>query len=475
MLSNKVFSISVITSSTCNLNCDFCYLHKNKINYEYNELLRAAWDDGTYVNNLKLVFEKMENNPEDVKEIHFWGGETLIQIDLIEKNVSKIYKIFPNLKEWHMSTNWVIDIDKFFNFLKTVDLYAKPESKIEIQISIDGPPGACSENGHNGWNFYKNNFIKFFQLTNNYKFKNLFIQFHLKSTLSKELYLDLFSTYEGIRDYMVYMSTFLKEIDEYCISKSTHIRELFTLPTIANPHIYSKEEGQKIHDILIRWEEVLLREFNNDNIPFLYGLNEYNMDRIIFDSNIQCNEFLNRYTINFDGTIVECSGVFIDYYKPYQQELLNQGKQIEYEEALINAKNSINPILASPEEIKKWKWKMQTGYRDTYFTYLNLMMGVAEELCASRQIPSYYEDKTLLLKELSSFQNSNGCSKENFSTTRVPFLTSVGNIRQFFNGVMSYGSNKKNQELKNSFKYQQMNNNSKYKEQGMENSYEYNI
>ena len=78
MLSNKVFSISVITSSTCNLNCNFCYLHKNKVNYEYNELLRAAWDDGTYVNNLKLVFEKMENNPEDVEEIHFWGGETLI-------------------------------------------------------------------------------------------------------------------------------------------------------------------------------------------------------------------------------------------------------------------------------------------------------------------------------------------------------------------------------------------------------------
>lgn len=472
-MSNRVFSLSVITSSTCNLDCKFCYLHKNKVNHEYNNLIRQAWIDGSYVQNLNKVFEKMGNDKNDVEEIHFWGGETLLQVDLIEKNVPAFYKTFPNITSWHMSTNWVINIEHFFNFLKTIDNVATKPTFIIIQVSIDGPPGIVSDNGHNGWKFYKDNFIKFTQLANNYKFKHLLVEFHLKSTLSKELYIEQLSTYDGMKNYMGYMINFLKEINEYFISGSIRLRELFTLPTIANPKIYSKEEGQKINDILLLWEEVSYKEFSNEPfIPFLYGLNEYNMDRIIFNQNIQCNEFLNRYTINFDGTIVECSGVFIDYYKPYQEELLKEKNMKLYEEALINAENSINPLTASDKEIEKWKWKMQTGYRDTYFTYLSLMMGVALELCYSRQIPSYYENKDLLFKELSSFQNSNGCSKENFQTTKVPFLTSVGNIRAYFNGAMNYGSQIKYKELLDSFKYT---NKHKHSEQGENNHYEYNI
>jgi len=114
------------------------------------------------------------------------------------------------------------------------------------------------------------------------------------------------------------MKDFAKEIDNQCINRAVNIRELFTLPMIARPFIRSKEDGQKIRDILVLWEEVAHREFPEEKIPFLFGLNEYNADRIISDSNIECDELLSRYTINFDGTIVECSGVILDYWEPYR-------------------------------------------------------------------------------------------------------------------------------------------------------------
>jgi hypothetical protein len=87
----------------------------------------------------------MGNNLNDIREIHFWGGETLIEIDTIAKNVPSFYNIFPNLKSWHMSTNWVINIDNYFNFLKTIDQCASQPTDIIVQVSIDGPPGPCSD------------------------------------------------------------------------------------------------------------------------------------------------------------------------------------------------------------------------------------------------------------------------------------------------------------------------------------------
>lgn len=328
MFNKKILSLSVITSSACNLNCSFCYLHKNNSYKEFHKLLTKAWEDGTYIKNLDKVFTKLEANKNDIQEIHFWGGETLIQVDTIAKNVPAIYKVFPNLQEWHMSTNWVINIQSYFNFLLEVDKYACPQTEIIVQISIDGPPGKCSENGHDGWGVYRKNFTDFLNLVNQHKFKNISIRFHFKSTLSKELYLSEFSTYDGIKNYMKYMTDFIKEIDSQCINRAVNVREDFTLPSIARPNIYSKEEGQKLRDILLMWEEVNLREFKEGTIPFMFGLNEFNGDKIIFDSNDQCGEFLDRLTINYDGTIVECSGVFIDYYKPYQEELLQEGKKI---------------------------------------------------------------------------------------------------------------------------------------------------
>lgn len=48
----EMHSLSVISSSVCNLNCSFCYLHKNQSYKEFDSLVRQAWQDGSYVDNL---------------------------------------------------------------------------------------------------------------------------------------------------------------------------------------------------------------------------------------------------------------------------------------------------------------------------------------------------------------------------------------------------------------------------------------
>lgn len=468
-------TIEVITSSACNLNCSFCYLHKNKAYQEFNQNVLNAWNDFSYIKNIERSVICLGHNLDYVDQIHFWGGETLLQIDSITKNVPLIYKKFKSLKEWHMSTNWVINTDAFFNFVKTIDENAPRETQIVVQISIDGPPGEISDVGHNGWKVYRKNFKDFITKMNNTKMHNVNVTFHLKSTLSKENYFKQFSTYEKMTEYMKYMVDFMTEIDELCISRSVNVREKFTLPSIALPHDFTKEEGEKITEIITLWEEVSAKEFPGQNIPFLFGLTEFNFDSIYFDPNRECGQLKDRLMIMYDGTIVECSGTYIDYFQPYRDELLKEGNIEMYHQAIRNSRNAFNPIYATPEEIEKWEWRVRKGYRNNYLTYTMFTNGILKELAESHQISSIYQNPEVRLNRILSFCNSNSCTKENSNSTKIPYLMSVGHAREYFNGLVEYGHYMRESTMKfektTGIKLSEKDNNS---EQGVI-KYEYNV
>ena len=63
----EVQTISLISSTTCNLNCSFCYLHKNQSYKEFDKLVRQAWADGSYLNNAVKTVKRF-SPPELVKE-----------------------------------------------------------------------------------------------------------------------------------------------------------------------------------------------------------------------------------------------------------------------------------------------------------------------------------------------------------------------------------------------------------------------
>ena len=113
----KLHCISILSSSICNLNCPFCYLHKNESYKVYDNIIREAWKDGSYINNIYKTVLAYPADPKDVNTIQMWGGETLIHIDDITKNLSKFFEYFPNINQWENSTNWNINIPNFVEFL----------------------------------------------------------------------------------------------------------------------------------------------------------------------------------------------------------------------------------------------------------------------------------------------------------------------------------------------------------------------
>lgn len=446
----EVQTISLISSTTCNLNCSFCYLHKNQSYKEFDKLVRQAWADGSYLNNAVKTVKRF-SPPELVKECQLWGGETLLHIDDVTKNLKQFYTYFPNVHKWRISTNWLIDVNKFFDFIKEMDLYAPENTVIITQLSIDGPKGGYAEQGHNvDLEIYQKNFSDFAFLVNNHKLKNIQITFQINATLNKETYLNKLQNYDEMKYYISFMQDLAKFIDNLCISKSLHMAHDIVFPGCAIPAPDSSEDGKKIADIIKLWEKVRDNEFPEERkyFTFQYGIGDLTGNKNMFVPNDECGELNGGLTISYNGDIAECSGAFIDNFNPYLEELKADGDMDSYYTSLMRNKLVYNPGNINDEEFENKQWQVQQGYKQNESTYVALAFRTAIELAEANQIDYRYKyDKDLLLRHIISMLHTASCTRENLKDTKIPYMLSIGTLRRYLNGIMDYTYNVKKAEL----------------------------
>lgn len=445
-----VHTISLISSTTCNLNCSFCYLHKNQSYKDFDKLVRQAWADGSYLDNALKTVERF-NSGEQIEQCQLWGGETLLHIDDVTKNLKKFYTYFPNVNLWRISTNWLIDVNKFFEFIKEMDLYAPKNTTISTQLSIDGPQGGYAEQGHNvSLATYQKNMTDFAFLVNNYKLNNVKITFQINATLNKDTYIEKLSNYDEIKHYVSFMQDLAKFIDDLCISKSLSIAQNIIFPGCAMPAPDSSEDGKKIADIIKMWELVRDNEFPNvdQHFTFQYGIGELTGCKDMLTPNVECSELNGSLTINYNGDIAECSGAFIDNFEPYLQELKSEGDMNNYYTSIMRNKLVYNPGVIDDQLFEEKQWQIIQGYKQNESTYVALAFRTAIELANANQIDYRYKyDKDLLLRHLISMLNTTSCTRENLKDTKVPYMLAIGSLRRYLNGIMDYTYNVKKAEL----------------------------
>ena len=63
----ELISISLISSTTCNLNCSFCYLHKNESYKLYDKIVREYWNNGKYIINAYNTVKAFPADPNKVE------------------------------------------------------------------------------------------------------------------------------------------------------------------------------------------------------------------------------------------------------------------------------------------------------------------------------------------------------------------------------------------------------------------------
>ena len=110
----KIFSIAL--SEQCNLNCAYCNVDKNS---------KKRIDPDIFIQRYR---EMREQNPNELIQIDFYGGEPLLQFDIVQKIVETLC-VEPNIK-FFMPTNGLLLTEDKLNFLN--------KHKVKLSLSYDG-------------------------------------------------------------------------------------------------------------------------------------------------------------------------------------------------------------------------------------------------------------------------------------------------------------------------------------------------
>lgn len=445
--------VAVLASSSCNLNCSYCYLHDQHKGDAYNlldEEIQKAWKDGTYVDNIKKVFKTIGCDPSQVTHFSFWGGEPLIHLDSLLPSIKELFKFFNGLTFCMIPTNWTI-INNLYQFLFLIDqtlieLNPKQELTFHLQLSIDGPPGIFNTDGHPGdWNVYKKNIDKLFSQLSAKPLQKLKIIFEIHPTATISNILNHLNTYDKIKDYIDYFRNFMTYIDnktyEYNINNFCRCHQTLTFPVIAVPDRISVQDGLKLNMIINLANQVQINEsYKTKDIGeriYYHSLHNFGV-KSIAERNPLCTESgLNGLTILYDGTICDCPCSYIQTFPPYIEQIKNDpNRQNDYKLALLRQPYFINPLIATDEEKEKFDWYMLDAIRDTKTTQISLAMALCQELALSGQINyNYFVNPELLLKTLYTIGNIYSCPREQVAALRNSFLADHNDCKKLLNGA----------------------------------------
>lgn len=450
--------LNVVTSSFCDLKCSYCYLHKNKSFREYDKKVIESWKDGTYIENLKKVFKKLNSDPHEVHDLALWGGEPFIHIDIILDSFKELMQLCPNLDSVVVPTNWLhTNIDNLCKLLQIVNDNIRPRKDISellhfhIQPSIDGIEGDIfMRDGHFGsWKKYKDNFDELCDKLEQMYLPNLSIDFCISGTATQQNILTQFSDYENIKQHIqfwnkavLYAEKRLSKLKDPIGIANTKIN----FPTIAIPQVTSSIEALDI----VKTIKTISQTFYNEKA--YYGTNDHifkeffncESDWPLCRANHECPEADQKsVTILPDGTICQCPDGYLENTEKFQNEFLLEQDFKEYKNKLIASYHFFNPLTASEKEIQDHKWYMiMGGFKDTFFPYISLGFATAQELALSHQIDEIYlVDPMLLLKHLTAAGMINECFRESCDVTGVPYMGGHDMIRRWFNGYLQEAYN----------------------------------
>lgn len=416
-----------------------------------NQKIKLAWEDGTYFNNIKEVFKKINCSPNTVKILELWGGEPLIQLKSLNNSIGDIVKYFKNLNFILIPTNFAhTNIDDLMAFLHIIDdnrINNKDLLSIHLQFSIDGPPGPFSNDGHcTEWNNYRNNIEQLCQKMAKNHLKHTQIFFEIHGTANKNNIFNYLNTEEKMYNYIKYMLDFenfiQNNIEKYNIFEFFHAQSVI-LPIISFPSQFNKEEALEFTKIIKLSDK--MRYYFPNNVKYgehlAYWLTRPVSVSSVLNRNAQCAESNEiSIVINYDGTICECCASYIQNNEEYLNLLLEQNKINEYEISLIRSKYFINPLTVTDEDqIEDFNWYVLSGLRNTESTQISLAMAMIRELALSNQVDdNYFLNLDKLLKHATIAGQMYNCDREEINDTKIPFLCSVNECRKFFNGLLDY-------------------------------------
>lgn len=118
---SHINSVIMLLTSECNFNCKYCFIESR-----FNKYIKKKMTIQTAKKTVEFLIKNMINNCM----IIFYGGEPLLNVDIIKYIVSNLNKYSNDIK-YTIITNGALIDDKLIEFCESY--------KIHICVSLDGP------------------------------------------------------------------------------------------------------------------------------------------------------------------------------------------------------------------------------------------------------------------------------------------------------------------------------------------------
>ena len=457
---SHINKLMVLASSVCNLQCEYCYLrdqHKNSSYVLLNKEIQKAWLDGSYVENIKKVFNEIGSDPKLVNSLEIWGGEPLIIVSNLINPIKEILTYFTNLSSIDIPTNFT-RVNNLIDFIYAIDeIKAKQKAKqkldLHIQMSIDAPPGPMQAKGHDfNWDLYRKNIDTLCsQLASGKPVEHVFVGLELHATLPLETILNHLNTPEAIKNYCDYFNNFHLYIEDtikkYKLESVAFQIAQTTFPHTAIPDDTSIEDSLDLRKILYlsRYIEQHSDYALENRGNHIYTKNACSAgESVLLQPNPVCIESgLMAVTIMYDGSICECPCDYILSYDKYWDWVTNNPLlRKQYRESMYKKQFYINPLTASQKEKDDFDWYVYDSVRLGTSTALHLMINYCLEMAKSGQIDYlYYKDPELLLKHLTQFNQEYSCPKDQLVVVHNSYTSTPNPLRRYFNGIAEMAQN----------------------------------
>ena len=433
--------LGIISAAKCNLNCSYCYLHKNNSYLNEDKLISEAMRDGTYINNIKRTLIALKENINNFITLEFWGAETSYHFSDRQDFFEELIHMLPNLRKINYSTNFMTGYQKQLDFINIIEKAAINDIDLMIQISTDGPDSILQLTRHYNYENLRKEVFSFIKELNTRKLRKTRINLIYKSTLPWSIYKDICSEDKKILEYLNFFVNECNDIQDLNLNQnvSFDIGSIFG-PSLEYPYPYTVKDGIDMAHFANKCERMNLDKIFNRaaNLPLLTTGFVEEEEKSLYGPKLGCGQMFTNYLFRYDGTMSPCSNGFMDR-NIDNQNFLKDNDPKEYERVMktknfginetINGVANLDSLLERISYISKfWKYHGEEVVRIT-----NALMF---ELAYAGQISKIYLNEPSLRYKHSLFiVKRNSCYFQNLRSTGSPYVPDDGLIKLYCNGL----------------------------------------
>lgn len=440
-INNRATAAEIFSSSICNMDCNYCYIYKNKELSDVQKKINNSIDAEEYIEILYDVYD------DNLQYLGFWGAEPTISLDKIEDKLDVLFDKFNKLKSISFSSNFLENTNKIISFATKLNEISSNiedrEIEFDVQISLDGPHDITDRNRQkNSTDKIIDNFKYFLNEINKIKLKNLKITAHFKPTVSLDNIRDYIEVYDII-DYFNFFDSIFDYYEENKLNEcgDTNVDIIgLALPTLVVPGEYTSSDGKDLKlffENLFKVARLNIKKgiFNN----YCGSLNNYYyrlLRRLIYldtipknNSMLTCSGGDSNYGIDYNGGVHICHRSFSNVDEDYINSLPPDLKPSK----IIN--NASIKNINNNKDVLKWQYSLR-GYHDFIKLRISYISAMVKELALSNQADKIYLKNDELLTLFSLFITSAfSCPMDSLEYTTTYHFTPISVIRLFANGA----------------------------------------